>query len=162
MEVTAGNDGALAAGIALAATMQSFVCTHETSHVGTNMAHRVLNSSSQENVQITIPRRARGRDRITVVGLTWICRQLNCCCDSRSSCYTYNRWFSSRPRFPVKHSVLCKYKHVYYVTNCRTEVGEHPILFFSCSLWKRAVREQQKPTLVPAESMLEVTPLVCV
>ena len=50
MEVTAGNDGALAAGIALAATMQSFVCTQETSHVGTNMAHRVLNSSTQENV----------------------------------------------------------------------------------------------------------------
>ena len=30
----------------------------------------------------------------------------------------------------VKHSVLCKNKHVYYVTNCSTEVGEHPILFF--------------------------------
>ena len=44
MEVTDGNDGALAAGIALAATMHSFVCTHETSHVvRTNMAHRVLN-----------------------------------------------------------------------------------------------------------------------
>ena len=62
MEVTAGNDEALAAGIALAATMQSFVCTHETSHVGTNMAHRVLNSSTQENVHLTIPRRAAGRD----------------------------------------------------------------------------------------------------
>ena len=30
----------------------------------------------------------------------------------------------------VKHSVLFKNKHVYYVTNCSTEVGEHPILFF--------------------------------
>ena len=30
----------------------------------------------------------------------------------------------------VKHSVLCKNKHVYYVTNCSTKVGEHPILFF--------------------------------
>ena len=30
----------------------------------------------------------------------------------------------------VKHSVLCKNKHVYYVTNCSTEVGEHPLLFF--------------------------------
>ena len=60
----------------------------------------------------------------------------------------------------VKHSVLCKNKHVYYVTNWSTEVEEHPILFF-CYLWKRAVREQQKPSLVPAESMLEVTPLVC-
>ena len=30
----------------------------------------------------------------------------------------------------VKHSVLCKNKHVYYVTNCSTEIGEHPILFF--------------------------------
>ena len=49
MEVTDGNDEALAAGIALAAAMESFVCIHETSHVGTNMAHRVLNSSSQEN-----------------------------------------------------------------------------------------------------------------
>ena len=62
----------------------------------------------------------------------------------------------------VKHSVLCKNNHVYYVTNCNsTEVGEHLILFF-CSLWKRAVREQQKPSLVLAGSMLEVTPLVCV
>ena len=94
------------------------------------MAHRVLNSSTQENVHLTIPRRAAGRDRIMVVGLTWVCLQLNCCCDSKSSCYTYNRWFSSRPRSPVKHSVLCKYKHVYYGTNCSTEVGEHPILFF--------------------------------
>ena len=65
------------------------------------------------------------------------------------------------PSTTVKHSVLCKNKHVYYVTNCSTEVGEHPMLFF-CSLWKREVREQQKPSLVPAESMLEVTSLVCV
>ena len=41
-------------------------------------------------------------------------------------------WFSSRPSFPVKHSVLCKYTvtHIYNVTNCTLEVGEHPILFF--------------------------------
>ena len=64
MEVTAGNDEALAAGIALAATMQSFVCTHETSHAGTNMAYRVLNSSTQENVHPTIPRRAGRREVI--------------------------------------------------------------------------------------------------
>ena len=50
MEVNDGNDEALAAGIAL--TMESFVCIHETSHVGTNMAHRVLHSSSQENGHI--------------------------------------------------------------------------------------------------------------
>ena len=56
----------------------------------------------------------------------------------------------------VKHSVLCKNKYVYYVTNRSTEVGEHPILFFLCFLWKRAVREQQKPSLVPAKSMLEL------
>ena len=62
MEVTGGNDGALAAGIALAATMQSFVCTRETSHVGINMAHRVLNSSTQDDVHLTITRRAAGRD----------------------------------------------------------------------------------------------------
>ena len=62
-------------------------------------------------------------------------------------------------RFPVKHSVLCKYS-TYYVTNCSTEVEEHPIR----SLRKRAVREHQKSSLVPAERMLEVTPLalVCV
>ena len=69
--------------------------------------------------------------------------------------------FSSRPPSPVKHSVLCKYKHVYYVTNCSTEVGEHPILLFLFFV-EVAVREQQKLSLVPAESMLEVTPLVCV
>ena len=32
---TDGNDGALAAGIAVAATMQLFFCTPDTSHVGT-------------------------------------------------------------------------------------------------------------------------------
>ena len=65
MEVNAGDDGVLAAGIALAVTMQSFVCTHETSHVGSNMAHRVLSSSTQENVHLhTIPRRARRREEI--------------------------------------------------------------------------------------------------
>ena len=66
-EVTYGNDGALAAGIALAATMQTFVCTHETSHVGTNMAHRVLNSSTQENVHLIIPRPAGRREEIELV-----------------------------------------------------------------------------------------------
>ena len=35
MEVIDGNDGVLAAVIAVAATMQLFVCTPETSHVGT-------------------------------------------------------------------------------------------------------------------------------
>ena len=65
MEVgAAGNDEALAAGIALAAKMQSFVCTHETSHAGTNIAHRVLNSSTQENVHLTIRRRAGRREEI--------------------------------------------------------------------------------------------------
>ena len=43
MEVTGGSDGALAAGIAVAATMQLFVCTPETSHVGINRVHIVLN-----------------------------------------------------------------------------------------------------------------------
>ena len=57
MEVTDGNDGELAVRIALAATMQSFVCTHETSYVGTNIAHRVLNSSTQENGHLTKQKR---------------------------------------------------------------------------------------------------------
>ena len=64
MDVIDGNDGVLAPGIAVAATMQLFVCTPETSHVGTNMAHRVLNSSTQENVHLTIPRRAGRQDEI--------------------------------------------------------------------------------------------------
>ena len=65
MEVTNGNDGALAAGIALAAMMHSFVCTHETSHVvRTNMAHRVLNSSAQENGHLTKQKRAGPRGDI--------------------------------------------------------------------------------------------------
>ena len=51
MEVIDGNDGA---GIALAATMQSFVCTPETSHVGTNMAH----SSTKTNAHLTKQKRA--------------------------------------------------------------------------------------------------------
>ena len=41
MEVTDGNDGAPAAGtsIAVAATIQLFLCTPETLHIGTNRAH---------------------------------------------------------------------------------------------------------------------------
>ena len=54
MEVIDGNDGVLAAGIAVAATMQFFVCTPETSsHVGTNRTHIVL-KTSQENAHLTI------------------------------------------------------------------------------------------------------------
>ena len=57
-----------------------------------------------------IPRHAgpRGENELIIVDLTWVCLQLNCCCDSQSS-YSYNRSFPSRPRFPIKHSVLCKY-----------------------------------------------------
>ena len=43
----------------------------------------------------------------------------------------------------VKHSVLNKNKHVYYVTNCSTKVGEHPILFFSV-LCGREQKESSK------------------
>ena len=109
------KDWARAAGIALAATMQSFVCTNETSHVGTNMAHRVLNSSTQENGRLAKQKRAGPPGAIELKGLTRVCLQLNCCRDSQSSCL-YNRSFPSRPRFPVKHSVLCKYT-TYHVTN---------------------------------------------
>ena len=71
MEVADGNDGALAAGIALAATMHSFVCTHGTSHVvRTNMAHRVLNSSTQENGHFTKQKRAGPRGEIELIGIT--------------------------------------------------------------------------------------------
>ena len=144
--------------------MQSFVCTHETWHVGTNMVHRVLDSSTQENGHLTKQKRAGPRGGIELVGLTWVCLQLNCCCDSQSS-YSFNRSFPSRPRFPVKHSVLFKYntytvRRNYYSCSS-TEVGEQPkFLFFSLS--KRAIREQHKSSLVPAESTLEVTTLVCV
>ena len=62
MKVTDGNDEALAAGIALAATMESFVCIHETSHVGTNMAHRVQNSSSKKNGRLLPNKSAPGHE----------------------------------------------------------------------------------------------------
>ena len=62
MEVTGGNDGALAAGIALASTMHSFVCTHETSYVvRTDMAHRVLNSSLLKKMGTLLNKSASGR-----------------------------------------------------------------------------------------------------
>ena len=154
MEVTDGNDGALVAGIALAATIQPFVCTYETSGGCTNLAHRVLNSSTQEDGHLTKQKRAGPRGEIELIGLAWVCFQLNCCCDSHSS-YSYNRSFPSRPRFSVKHSVLCKYTtHSLFRS---TEVGEHPILFVLLF-----VEESRKRVLVPAERMLEVTPLVCV
>ena len=69
MEVTDGNDEALAEGIAFVATAESFVCIHETSHVGTNMAHRVLTSSSQENAHHTKQKRAEPRGEIELIGL---------------------------------------------------------------------------------------------
>ena len=62
MEVIDGNDGVLAAGIAVAATMQLFVCTPETSHVGTNRTHIVLKTSPQENLTIYQAHRAARRD----------------------------------------------------------------------------------------------------
>ena len=64
MVVIDGNDGVLAAGIAVAATMQLFVCTPETSHVGTNRACIiVLKTSTQENAQLTIYQGASGREK---------------------------------------------------------------------------------------------------
>ena len=62
MEVIDGNDGVLAAGIAVAATMQLFVCTPDTSHVGTNRTHKVL-KTSQENAHLTIYQGASGREK---------------------------------------------------------------------------------------------------
>ena len=50
MEVANGNDGALAEGITVAATMHSFVCTQKNSRLGIDRAHIVLNNSPQENV----------------------------------------------------------------------------------------------------------------
>ena len=100
MEVTDGNDGALAAG----ATRPLFVSTPETSHVvGTNRPHKVLPVSTQEYghlVHLTKRKRAGPRGGTEVVGLTRVCNQLNFCCDSHSS-YSYNRPFPSWPRFPV-------------------------------------------------------------
>ena len=63
MQVTAGNDGALAAGITLAATMQLFVCTPETSHFGTNITDIVLKTFPQENAHLTIYQGASGREK---------------------------------------------------------------------------------------------------
>ena len=63
MEAIGVNAGALAAGIAVAATMRLFVCTPETSHVDTNRAHIVLNSSPQENAHLTIYQDASGREK---------------------------------------------------------------------------------------------------
>ena len=63
MEIIDGNDGVLAAGIAVAATMQLFVCTPETSHVGTNRTHIVLKTSPQENAHLTIYQGASGREK---------------------------------------------------------------------------------------------------
>ena len=64
MGVIDGNDGVLAAGIAVATTMQLFVCTPETSHVGTNRTYIVLRTSPQENVHLTIPSKARRGNRL--------------------------------------------------------------------------------------------------
>ena len=55
IEVADGNDAGLAAGIAVASMMQLFFFTQNVSCVGINRAHViVLNSSPQENAQLTI------------------------------------------------------------------------------------------------------------
>ena len=67
MEVINVNAGALAVGIiAVAATMRLFVCTPETSHVGTNRAHIVLITqlSSRKCTPNDIPRRVGPREEI--------------------------------------------------------------------------------------------------
>ena len=46
------------------------------------MTHRVLNSSTQENVHLTKQKRAGPLGGIELVGLMWVCLQLNCCCNS--------------------------------------------------------------------------------
>ena len=94
------------------------------------MAH----SSTQENEHLTKQKRAGPRGEIEVVGLTRVCLQLNCCFDSQNS-YSYNILFPSRPRFPVKHSVACKYNTCYTVV-LKLESNQY---FFFCSLCKRAV-----------------------
>ena len=128
MEVTDGNDGALVAGIALAATMQSSVCTPETSHVGTNMAH----SSTQENAHLTKQKRAGPRGEIEVFNsrldeglpptklLLRLTEQL-----------LVQHIVSVEATFPSKALGGVQVQHV--LRNCSTEVGEQPILFF-CSL----------------------------
>ena len=63
MGVIGGNAGVLAEGIAVAATMQSFVFNPETSHVGTNRAHTVLKTSPQDNAYLTIYQGASGREK---------------------------------------------------------------------------------------------------
>ena len=114
MKVTEGNDGAVAAGIALAATMQSFVCTLATSLVQT----------WPTEFKIALLKRISRLD----VGLpsTKLLLQLT------QQLLVIHISFPLRPRFPVKYSVLCIYNTYRYhnVTNCSTEVGEQPILFF--------------------------------
>ena len=65
--------------------------------------------SSKKCTPNDIPRRVGPREEIRWVGFTWVCLQLNCCCDSQRS-YSHNRFFPSRPHFPVKYLVLGKYK----------------------------------------------------
>ena len=57
------NDGALGAGIAVAATMQLFFSTQENLHVGTNRVHIVLNSSPQENANLRTYQGASGPEK---------------------------------------------------------------------------------------------------
>ena len=64
MEVIDGNDGVLAVGIAVAATMQLFVCTPETSHVGPQSPHSSKNLSSRKCTPNDIPRRVGPREEI--------------------------------------------------------------------------------------------------
>ena len=91
--------------LSLAATMQSFF-------VGSNMAHRVLITSTHQEhahlVHLTKRKRAGSRGGIELVGLTWVCNQLNCCCDSQSS-YSYDIVFVVATFPVIKHSVLCKH-----------------------------------------------------
>ena len=64
MEVIDGNDGVLAAGIAVTATMQLFVCTPETSHVGTQPGPHSSKNLSRKCTPNDIPRRVGPQEEI--------------------------------------------------------------------------------------------------
>ena len=106
MEVAGGNGCVLAAGIAVAAMMQLSVLKRTRTLVQTGQgAYIVLALLKKMHTPYVPNQGAPGHgERLnynTVVGLTWICLQLNCCCDSKSS-YSNNRSFPSRSRFPVE------------------------------------------------------------
>ena len=109
MEVADGDDGALAAGIVVAATMQLFVYAQETSKVGTNRVHIALDNSPEENAHLTLYTKACRAARRDPVSRLDVGLPLTKLLLRLTEHLLVQQFVSVEATFVIKHSVLSNY-----------------------------------------------------